>query len=336
MGYRAEKLAVEEKLKIVKRIVLFCLLGILLALCIFSSFVPAETWKYYVSLPKVSKRQKGELRIHFLDVEQGDATIIELPDGQIMLIDGGNGAEKNTAKLLRYLNALKIKTVDHLLITHSDSDHCGGLDKVLKYKQVKRVYLPNVAFDVNAEYAECYAEILEKNCQKTLSSRNVEIPSTNAQYAYTLAFLYPYTSEATEENESAEENNDQSAVVWLDYNGVSVLFTGDAPKAVEEILIRDHTLGLFESRGVDLNDTEILKVSHHGSNDSTSEGFLRYLNVKTAVLSYGKDNMYGHPSKDVIDALKSVGTETYHTALDGHIMITIASNGDYKATKIAS
>ncbi len=336
MGYRAEKLAVEEKLKIVKRIILFSLLGVLLALCIFSSFVPAETWKYYVSLPKVTEKKEGELRIHFLDVDQGDATIIELPDGQIMLIDGGNSAEKNTAKLLRYLNALKIKTVDHLLITHSDSDHCGGLDKVLKYKKVKNVYLPNVAFDVNAEYAECYAEILEKGCKKTLSSRNVEILSINARYTYTLAFLYPYSSDTTEDKENTEENNEQSAVVWLDYNGVSALFTGDAPKTVEGILMRDHTLGLFDFRGVDLNHTEILKVSHHGSSDSTSETFLRYLNVETAVLSYGKDNIYAHPSKDVVDALKTVGAQSYHTALDGHIMITIDQNGGYTATRIAS
>ena len=110
MSYATEKEKIEAKIKIWKRILLGVLLFVLLGLCIFSAFVPANTWKYYVGLPKISRREAGQMRIHFLDVEQGDATLIELPDGKIMLIDGGNGTEKTAKKLLRYLNALNQKS----------------------------------------------------------------------------------------------------------------------------------------------------------------------------------------------------------------------------------
>ena len=140
MGYRAEKMRVEKKLKLLKRILLGILLLIILALCIFSVIVPPASWKYYVGLPQVTSAQEGELRVHFLDVGQGDCTLVELPDGKVMLIDGGDGSGASNKNLLRHLNALKIEVIDYLIVTHTDADHCGNtLYGCLQYERVAQL-----------------------------------------------------------------------------------------------------------------------------------------------------------------------------------------------------
>ena len=120
-----------------------------------------------------------------------------------------------------------------------------------------------------------------------------------------------------------------SSVLWLDYKGVSALFTGDAPFATEEKLLRDDRLGLLTPLGVTLSETEILKVSHHGSADSTSLAFLEYLQTETAILSYGKNNLYGHPSKEVCENLERADVTAYSTEGCGAVVITIEPSGKY-------
>ena len=115
-------------------------------LVVFSCFVPPETWKYRVSKPKTTKRREGECRLHFLDVGQGDSTLIELPDGKTMLVDGGDADPAHTTYILRYIYSLGIKTLDYLVATHSDADHTGGLDKVTEIVGASTVYLPYVTY----------------------------------------------------------------------------------------------------------------------------------------------------------------------------------------------
>ena len=322
MGYEAEKREIEQRIKRLKTIALFFVIAILGALCIISFWLPAETWKYCFALPQTGKSDEGEMRVHFLDVGQGDCSIVELPDGKVMLIDGGAGDESATI-LMRYLNALKIDVIDYLLITHTDSDHCGGLQKVVRYKQVKRAFLPLTSATSNQAYAAVYTEIMEQGCQWQYSARSVNL-SSDGENPYTLRFLYPYTLQT----EIFESINASSAVVWLDYRGASVLFTGDAPRATEEILMRDHRLKLLDE-SINLKETELLKVAHHGSADATGADFLEYLGVKQAVISCGKDNIYGHPTEQVLSALSSQNVEVYRTDELGSLIWTVSSTGKY-------
>ena len=336
MGYGAKKLEIEGKIKRVKRILLGVLLVAILGLCIFSAFVPAESWKYYVNLPNVSKRKEGEMRLHFLDVGQGDASIIELPDGKILMVDGGNGSESTAKTVLRYLNALKIKKIDYLVVSHADSDHCGSLDVLLRYKEVDKVFLPKVSPLTNDEYAEFYNALSDTDSTVFYTHRNQEIRTSNEAYPFTLSFLYPYTLSVETENEQLPINdgNEISSVFWLDYQGMSALFTGDAPISTEEILMRDDKVGVFDGRGVDLQSTEILKVAHHGSRYSTSEEFLSYLQVKTAVISCGENNVYGHPAAELCSRLIERQIATYRTDKQGHVVITITHEGYYQTQTI--
>jgi beta-lactamase superfamily II metal-dependent hydrolase len=327
MSYQAEKRKIEEKIKRIKTVVLCVLLAALLSLCIFSAFVPPDTWKYHVGKPSVSKRNEGELRIHFLDVGQGDCTLIEFPDGKAALIDGGDGRERTETSVMRYLNALEIDVIDYLIVTHADGDHCGSLDKILEHKTVLNAYLPTANPEKGgAEYAEFYEKLLEEDCSKKHSFRYLSLGTE----AYTFTFLYPYSLEASKGMEELEaDDNANSAVLWLDYLGVSALFTGDAPFETEELLMLDHKAGLFDHCGVALKSTEILKVAHHGSRDATSFEFLKYLGVKTAVISCGKDNVYGHPSEEAQENLKYAKAAVYRTDEQGTVMITIHPSGEY-------
>ena len=216
------------------------------------------------------------------------------------------------------------------MLTHADNDHCGSIEEIVQVKKVLNAYLPASSKTSNNEYAEAYAALVEEKCALIESNRTLDI-SGEGKFPYTLTFLYPYQL-----SEETGDNNASSAVIWLDYMGVSALFTGDAPVQVEEILLRDDGYGFFDQKGVELESTEILKVAHHGSADSSSLAFLQYLNLQTAVLSCGKDNAYGHPTQGVLDNLAFVGATTYRTDESGHIILTVRQDGTYSVQTVKS
>ena len=323
MGYKAEKEKIEKKISVIKIVVLCVVLAIVLGLCVFSAFCPPATWKYYVKKPKVDKRKDGEMRIHFLDVGQGDCTLIELPDGKIALVDGGDTTETTTETVLRYLNKLKIKTIDYLIVTHSDSDHCGSLETVVEQKEILNAYLPATKPEnEGVTYAGLYAELLEEKCPLTYSSRAVNLSGDG----YTFTFLYPRSLET----EDLDYYDGSSAVIWLDYKGASAILMGDEPVSTESLLITDSKAGILKKYGVDLQSTEILKVGHHGSATSTSLEFLQYLNVQTAVISCGENNPYGHPTKEVLGNIEAAPASVYRTDHHGTVMVTVKADGKCK------
>ena len=323
MGYRAEKEQIEKKIRVIKIVVLCVMVAIVASLCVFSAFCPPTSWKYYVKKPKLDKREDGELRIHFIDVGQGDSTLIELPDGKVALIDGGNTTQTTENAILRHLNALKIDTIDYLVVTHTDSDHCGSLAKILQYKKVLNAYLPATNPENAGEaYAKFYQELLEENSALHYAHRQVVLDG-EGEYAYHFSFLYPYLYDT----ENAADYAEESSVMWLDYKGASAIFTGDAGMDVEAALVRDSELGFLSDFGIDLKSTEILKVGHHGSAYSTSTDFLRYLNVKIAVASCGEGNEYGHPSQEVIDRIADVGADLFRTDIHGTITVSVKESG---------
>lgn len=333
MGYRAEKTKRERKGKILKRALLGILLFCIVALTVFSAFVPPVTWKYYVNLPKISRRGAGELRIHFVDVGQGDCTLIEFPDGKTTLMDGGDNAPSTKKKILRYLNALKIDTLDYLVVTHADEDHCGSLNEVVKYKKVRNAFLPLCLPEEGSEYGRLYDTLMKSGCEWAYGSRKVKaFGCEEDKYPYNGAFLYPSSSIVDDILTSGvfpspEYSNEYSSVLYLEYVGVRVLFTGDIPAEVEYRLWASDDMGSYEGVGASLCDLDVLKVSHHGSADASSMDFLDYTKPKTAVISCGANNLYGHPNAVVLSRLNEVKAEVYRTDVQGNIVITISADG---------
>ncbi len=337
MGYKAENDKAKKQAKVLKWVALCILLVCFLAVCIFSAFVPPHTWKYQVGQPDVKKRKEGEMRLHFLSVGQGDATFVEFPDGSNLLIDGGDGSSQATKGILRYLYALEVSKISHLVVTHTDSDHCGGLDSVLQEFKVLNAYLPPSFESTDTEYAEFYAALLKTDCKRQYSSRALRQLGKEGEEGYSFSFLSPHSllvEEILEGTQEVEDTNLLSAVVWLEYQGVSTLLMGDCTAAVEESLLQEYAVGAFVSRGVDLSSTEILKIAHHGSKQATSTAFLSALGVKEGIISCGEGNTYGHPHQETLNRLDLAGVNVYRTDLDGHICVTIDKDGEYSVEKI--
>jgi len=321
VNYATEKLLVEKSVRKWKLAVLFSVVGILLAFCVFGAFVNPSSWKYYFDLPTVKRLKQGECRVHFLDVGQGDCTLVEFENGQTVLIDGGPKAEETVGYVLRYLNALKIKKLDAVIATHTDEDHCGGLLQILKYKKVGKVFLPKADpfSNLNHDYAEFYNFLLDEEIDWAYADRTARVVDVSD---CTFSILYPYKTNVGV-NTDNQESNAQSVVAWLDYYGSSVLFAGDMPTETEDILMRDERLGVFKPKGVLLSSTEVLKVSHHGSRYATSEEFLQYLHLEKAVISCGENNIYDHPDDEVLQRLESISATTYRTDTHGSIVVTM-------------
>ncbi len=335
MNYAQEKKERNVKKRKIAVLVIIVCAVLLTILAILGGVYSISSWKYKVGKPKITARGQGEMRMHFIDVGQGDCTVIELPDGKIAVMNCGNGGMDSNKAVLRYLNALNVDEIDYLIVTHADKDHAGGASELLKYKQVKRAFLP-LATPNNYEYDVLLAAVLETGtayttvCPPDPQRPETFMSVTEGEYPYTLAFLYP-TTEMVDNGFDASKDNEISAVVWLDYQGVSTLFMGDALSQTENKLVLDDTLGLFELYGVTLSQTEILKISHRGSDNATSQLFLDYLHAQTAIISCEEDNEYSHPSDAVLNRLTGAGVDVYRTDKQGTVVIAVNETGEYQA-----
>lgn len=315
----------------IKAVVFLVVAGIAAILLAVNFFWPFEYWDNRFSSVAADPREEGELRIHFLDVGQGDCAILEFPDGKTAIIDAGPSDNASARNLVLYTRALKIKKFDYLVATHADEDHCGGFARLLRKVGVDCVYLPYDGLETGgAAYLSFYDEVVAQARSINFSERYASISGTG----YYMVFLSPHSWAATAGQEIDE--NDASAVTWLDYGGVSALFTGDISASTEKSLLAEYALDntIFDTAdglSVELDSTEILKVAHHGSAYSSSLEWLQLLNFQTAVVSCGAGNAYGHPSQTALSNLKtaSAGAEIYRTDECGYIIVTIDGTGKY-------
>lgn len=257
------------------------------------------------------------MHIFFIDVGQGDSTFIITRSNKTILIDGGGseGSEDYVGKntLMPYLLDRGVKSLDYIMISHFDSDHCKGILYIMENLDVN-----NIIIAPQTEITENYKIFLEivkrKNINVMLvqSGNNVKID----KYTY-FEILWPG-------NRFIEENaiNNNSIVARLIYGEFTMLFTGDIEETVEREITKKYNM-----------NSNILKVAHHGSKSSSSEDFIKNVNPEVALIGVGKDNKYGHPSDKTLDTLKLINTEIYRTDLCGEIYIKVSKNGMYKVNQ---
>lgn len=235
--------------------------------------------------------------IYFLDVGQGDSSIIITPDDKVVMIDSG----PNESLILRYLQNLGVSQIDLLIVTHAHADHIAGMDKIIAKYKPEAFIDPGIPH-TTATYQRMITAIDKYNINYYEGiSRKINLDSLS------LTILPPAIPLIRD-----SELNNNSIVVRLDFKDFSCLFTGDIEKTREGQL-------LAESRS-NLN-VDILKVAHHGSSSSSSPQFIKSVRPKTAIICCGKDNKYGHPHQETIFLLQSLGIEIYQTDLSGTILI---------------
>ncbi len=249
---------------------------------------------------------QGTLKVVFLDVGQGDSILVQAPNGQTMLVDGGRTIEMADRVILPQLRAWGAQRVDVLVVTHPDADHISGLVGVLEKFPVALVALTG---DQHATqiYERLLLDIRDKNVKALQVRTGTVIPFDPA---VKLEVLGPDDALVNQDN-----TNDGSIVIKLTHGQSSFLLTGDAEFAENLSILR---------RGADVRST-VLKLGHHGSSTSTDENWLRAVQPQLGIISAGKDNPYGHPHAEVIRALNQLGIPTIRT--DEHGTITVTSDG---------
>ncbi|WP_027365308.1 MBL fold metallo-hydrolase [Desulfotruncus alcoholivorax] len=242
--------------------------------------------------------QAGQMRVCFLDVGQADSILVQMPNGQNMLVDAGNNDDGTV--VVKYLKQYGVKQINYLIGTHPHEDHIGGLDTVIKSFKVGKVYMPQVT-STTRTFEDVLQAVRAKGLKITPARAGVQIVNSGKLNVTVLA---PNKTEY-------EDINNYSAVIKVTYNQVSFLLTGDAGEQSEAEML----LGSVISPKAD-----VLKVGHHGSRDSTSEGFLKTVNPRYAVISVGAGNDYGHPHKETLEKLR--GINVFRTDINGTIIFT--------------
>lgn len=246
------------------------------------------------------KEAAGELEVHFLDVGQGDATLIAC-DGHYMLIDAGNN-DKGTL-VQSYLEQQGVETLDYVIGTHPDADHIGGLDVILYKFDCGTVILPEVENDTRT-----YEDVI-----RVLEEKDYPVTAPVVGDTYTLGGA-SFTIIAPN-GDYGDDLNDWSVGILLQNGENRFLFTGDAGEQAEQDIL---------ANGIDIS-ADVYKASHHGSNTASSEAFIQAVSPEYAVISVGEGNQYGHPHAEVLNRFREAGIEVFRTDEQGTIVA--ASDG---------
>ncbi len=241
------------------------------------------------------------LEVNFFNVGQGDAIFIETPKRYQILIDGGPSSiilEKLGKEMPFY-----DRTIDLIILTHPEADHMLGLLEVLKRYKVEKILWTGIVRET-AEYREWLKLINDEKSEIKIAQAGQKIIAGKIM----INVLYPFGKLAGKE---FKNSNNTSLITKLVFDEKSFLFTGDAYQLVERELIAQQ-----------LNiDSDVLKISHHGSKNSSSEEFLALISPEMAIISVGKENPYGHPHREVLENLAKYGIKVLRTDLNGDIKI---------------
>ncbi len=236
----------------------------------------------------------GQMKVHFINVGQGDSILIQFHNGQTMLIDAGPDDS-----VVSYLNQQGIKKINYLVATHPHADHIGGMAAVIRTFDIGKVYMPRVTHTTKT-YENVLLAIKAKGLKITSAKAGTEVFN---QDGLKVNIVAPCGS-------SYDNLNNYSAVVKIQHGNTSFLFTGDAESLSEQQML---------SSGANLK-SDVLKVGHHGSSSSTTPSFLKAVSPKYAVFSCGAGNQYGHPHQETLSKLTNAGVKTYRTDTNGTVI----------------
>lgn len=317
-----------SKIKLWSIIIAAVAISLTIALIVTNIFIPI---KYIASYCVGGNRaESGTMRVTFVDVGYGDCIIVELPDGKNMLIDAGDGRFSNNAEILKELNRRDIDSIDYLVCSSVNGEHCGGLAEILKYKEVKTAFIPYCKNKYITDAFRNFVGQIETGGAEILYS---EYNSGIKTDEYFFTFLSPSVKEydggeyaALNEKPSKHTRNNSSAVMWLEYAGTPILFTGDVEASVLDKIALSYSVA-GDDYPVKIETCKIVQVAGHGDSVSACAPFYDLIKSEAAIISVG-ENGGGCPSVEVLsDVINTVGENLYRTDELGTVTIEVTVNG---------
>lgn len=248
---------------------------------------------------------RSALIVSFLDVGQGNATYIQAPNGNQMIIDGGR--PDTLLSPLKKEMPFSDTSINILVVTNPDADHYGGFIELLETYTIGAIIEPGTHTSTKT-YMAFKEKAREKGIPILLARKGMTI-TLDTDTVFTVFF--------PDRDVSLWERNDGSIVGVLSHGSKNILFMGDATKKTESIVMGD------------LLDVDILQVGHHGSKTSTGDVFVQTTKPEYAVISRGKDNRYGHPHGTVLETLQKWNAQVFDTALERTIRFSISLDTVY-------
>lgn len=274
------------------------LLVAVLSLFLTKNFIPIDKVFEESGLRNTQQASADKMYVSFIDVGQGNCTLLRC-GGKAILVDSGEVGAAQT--VINYIKNLGIDELNCVLVTHPHTDHMGAMTKILYEFKIDDLIMPEIPEKIiptNKTY-EKFLTAVSDNAGNVIAAKPGETYSYGEMTLEIFAPLRDY-----------DNLNDMSAVSRISYGDTSVMFTGDATTTVEKDLLK---------KNIDYSAT-VLNVGHHGSKTSSSEAWLRAVNPKYAVICCGENNDYGHPHSVITKRLEELGIEYFETDLLGTIV----------------
>ena len=236
-------------------------------------------------------------RVYFIDVGQGDSSLIRYKNNNILIDTGGKYNKELYKDSILFFKSIGVKKIDYLILTHGDYDHMG---EAINF--VNNIKVEKVIFNCG-EYND-----LEQDLIKALDKKKIPYYSCIKELNVDNNKLYFL------QTKKYDNENDNSNVIYTEINRYKFMFMGDAGVEKEKDILDKYNI----------SNIDVLKVGHHGSKTSSSKTFINEMNPKYSVISVGKKNRYGHPNKEVINTLED--SKIYRTDMQGSIMFIIKNN----------
>lgn len=297
---------------------------------------------------------ESELRVHYLDVGQGDSIFIEFPDDTVMLIDSGDRENAVAEYITDYLSDLGVEVIDYLMLTHTDADHVGNMVQVLEAFEVEKAFVPYIEKGVitTKVYTNFVAELEKEKynggtqyCEIVYSQMGKLIESENQTDEFFMAFLSPSDYRDPEgeyyelnhaKSPSAEQKNAVSPIALLEYMGKKIVFTGDVTGEPAEKVMQRYESGVYNNMfpkhggetyyAVNLDGgADVYKAAHHGSmtHGSNAAEFIDFIAPKNAVICVGEGNSYNLPDSALLEIFSEREIPVYRTDENGTIVVTV-------------
>ncbi|MEK5108823.1 MBL fold metallo-hydrolase [Cytobacillus sp. FSL K6-0129] len=233
------------------------------------------------------------LTAHFIDVDQGEATLLQGEDFTILIDSGRHDGNE----VVPYLQSVGVKEIDLLVGSHPHADHIGQMPEVINSFPVKEVWMSG-AESTSRVYEDALDAIIESEAAYHIPRAGESFTIGSAQ----IDILHPSSVD--------EDLNNSSIGMKITYKEQSFLFTGDAETSAENEMLASGNI-----------EADIFKIAHHGSDTSNSEAFIEAIHPEIAIYSAGADNSYGHPNQEVLNRLQQMNIDVYGTIENGTVII---------------